>query len=294
MKNLFLRAFLALNSLIILQACDDLSSPSQIAPAYLNIDTIEYVNGTHAFNGHRITDVWIYVNSKYIGAFELPAYNIPIIPDGTNSTVWVQAGIYTDGIKTQRVTYPYYTRHEEKRTFESGQSVKIKPKFEFLPNKILFEENFESSADTLMVKSYLNRASFTRGTDSNLPQENGSYYALLQTPKDTLKQIELISKNYYDLPSAFRPTYFEMSYKSSLAFSVGIYVYPIGATAYSMYDLVLLPSSEWKRVYVYLGEEMFPSTYQHPSNSKFKVAIRANSDGKQANNLAIDNLRLVY
>lgn len=82
-------------------------------PAYLSIDSV-FVNTNYQTQGsasHKITDIWVYLNDDFIGAFELPV-KIPILKQG-NHKITIKAGIKVNGIANTRTAYPFYTEYSQ-------------------------------------------------------------------------------------------------------------------------------------------------------------------------------------
>lgn len=242
----------------------------------------------------RITDAWVYVNSKYIGTYELPAKRIPIIPneDGSAATVWIDAGVYVDGIRTQRVAYPFYSRSTHSVQFIKGQTAKLTPSYKFTPTKVLVEDGFEGVTGFAIKKGKESTVplEFVANTD-NYP-ENGEQYAIMRAAKDSVETLQMLQTDSTVIPS-YKPTYLEMSYKCSMPIGVGIYVQSTSTHQY-IYGLTLnATANQWKRVYVYLGDEMYPESYSHETGSLFQFVILGKSDGAQEHFIAVDNLRLV-
>lgn len=274
----------------------DIINPDQKEPAYLEIDTFSFDNSGYGMSIHRITDVWVYVNSKFIGTYELPAKRIPIIPneDGSPQTVWLYAGVYTDGIRSQRVTYPFYSRSVHNVSFIKGQTTKLIPSYKFSPTSVLLQENFEGVTVNI-VKGKEATVPLQIVTNNDNYPENQVQYAMMKADKDSVETFQIMQEASQTIP-LYKPTYLEMSYKCSVPIGVGIYVKASAADSTGQYNYGITLNAtpnQWKRVYVYLGEEMYPESYSYATGSVFQFVIVGKSDGLQQHFIAVDNLRLV-
>lgn len=274
----------------------DIINPSQKEPAYLEIDTFSFDNNGYGIPIQRITDAWVYVNSKYIGTFELPAKRIPIIPpeDGSAATVWIDAGVYVDGIRTQRVAYPFYSRSTHSTTFIKGQTTKLTPSYKFTPTTVLLQEDFEG-VTVNVLKGKKSTVPLQIVTNNDNYAENGTQYAIMKAEKDSIETFQIIQQGSQVIPN-YKPTYLEMSYKCSVPIGVGIWVKSSSADSVGKYNYGLTlnaTQNQWKRVYVYLGDEMYPESYSYATGSLFQFVILGKSDGLKEHYIAVDNLRLV-
>lgn len=273
----------------------DIINPDQKEPAYLEIDTFSFDNNGYGMPIQRITDAWVYVNSKYVGTYELPAKRIPIIPpeDGSAATVWIDAGVYTDGIRSQRVAYPFYSRSTHSINFIKGQTTKLSPSYKFTPTTVLVQENFEGVTGFGIIKGKKSTVPFEIIANTDNYPENEGQYAIMRAAKDSIATLQIMQKDSTHTIPTYKPTYLEMSYKCSMPIAIGIYVKSSSTYQY-VYGLTLnATSNQWKRVYAYLGDEMYPESYSHISGSTFQFVIMGQSDGKQEHFIAVDNLRLV-
>ena len=133
---------LLLVALLAESACEK----TMTVPAYLYVDSVFFSTqyAKHGSSSANITDVWVTVDGKNIGVYELPA-TIPVLASG-EVKVQLQAGIKKNGISSLRPVYPFYTSyicypHLEKRRCDT-----LVPSFTYHSSVFFdFKEDFEDA-----------------------------------------------------------------------------------------------------------------------------------------------------
>lgn len=254
-------------------------------PSYLFVDSV-FVNThyqTHGSASHKITDIWVYLNDDFIGAFELPV-KIPILEQG-NHKITIKAGIKVNGIANTRTAYPFYTDYSEYIDLEENKTINIKPSFTYRPETIFhWTEDFDlagisftySSDSDTSFKIVTNPLAF-EGTSS------GAAYLYNSTLK-----FEAISPIQNNIPRSQKPVFLELNYKINQVLIVGIYFdYPAPANQYSL--VYLNPTETWNKIYVNLTEKVALKP-----NSPILVffGLNRNSTDSPAN-IYMDNIKLI-
>ena len=79
-----------------------------LTPSWLKIEpfTLTTDPSSQGVNSHAITNVWLFMDSKSLGVFELPCV-VPILDEG-NHTFELIPGVKNNGISAKRIQYPFY------------------------------------------------------------------------------------------------------------------------------------------------------------------------------------------
>ncbi len=259
----------------------DVINPDEKIPAFLRIDEVS-LDGTAYFNqdSENISDVWVFVNSSLIGAYELPA-DIPILEDGETS-IRVIPGIYKDGIQAVHHFYPYYSRWDTTVNFVANETVTLIPEFEYLDNfEIVFNEDFESSTVDFKASD---QSDAVLDQSENYLIDGLKSGVMVASASDSI--LEIVSKNTFQVTnrstSTF-PTYMEIDYRSSVQFKVGVY-----ANGTESFELMLRPNTERTKIYVDLSKEIGVFS----ESAEYQVFFKA--DTIEANDyMSLDNIRLL-
>lgn len=282
-----------------LPGCD--TKPKEVIPSYIRIDTFAFQGTGPDSTGYptqRISDVWVYVNNLVVGIYELPVAKIPVLAEG-NANISIQAGVYTDGVRKNRVYYPFYRSFETRVNLVPGETSTIQPRFSYTAQKKIpfnFYQDFEAS-DTGCFKGDLGTVEIDRkihepGTNALL---YGQRYAEVRTltAEDNL---EFACEPYIQLKSNGDPVYLEFDYRSSCQINVGVKCRIGTEVKGNASDLYLLPNEKWTKIYVSLGEEtraFNTDAILARRPATFRFFLRTRTPPGANNYLQIDNIRLI-
>lgn len=284
-----------------LAGCRDLYNSPE-APAYIEIDSVRFnTSGSQGKAIHDIRDIWVFANGRFVGTFELPC-RFPVASKG-KTALSIQPGVYSDGRRSFRIIYPYYTEYLDTIDMVPGQAYKLTPRYTYetgLGQPWRFAEEFNSASNL----------QFEKGTSGNIPvvvsqnptyaPPDGSSYGLMLAPPlqkqgggDSAQVMEMSTKAQLTLPQDGRTRVFvEFRYRNSLAMAVGIIGTQTGGTVRDrVFDLVLLPTDTWKFVYVDITQLLNASILQKPTN--VNLYVQSVGDGKSTQHIAIDDFRVV-
>ena len=106
---------------IIFSSCN----PEETEPAYLLINHVSVSSNpvTQGSNCSNVKDVWVYVDNKYLGTFQLPA-RVPVLESGSKNVI-LRAGILENGISATHSAYPLYAANLRTVEFTPGKETKI-------------------------------------------------------------------------------------------------------------------------------------------------------------------------
>ena len=267
-------------------SCDSIDKEEPI-PAYIHIDSTYFSANEDSFgsNSHIIKDVWVTVDQKFVGTFELPA-TFPVLSAG-NVDVSIRAGIIDNGISNTRAPYPFYTPYNIKLNLTPEVIDTIIPVFTYPPTGmgISFIEDFESSK-LIFDKSSNANIGYTRTND---PAE--IFEGKFSSKSELLENgdfFEITTKDFYNF-SAGKSVYLEMNYKTDIILSIGYYV--VSSTHTQQKSVLnLFPTDEWKKIYINFGNEI----NFDPINSSYKVYIGAQQYQDETSKIYLDNIKLLY
>ena len=283
MKVLF--ALIPITILLLLGSCKKDKYLAEV-PSYIKVD--RFIVKTDSINqgsaSSRITDVWVYGGSDFLGAFELPA-TIPLKKrDLTELTL--MPGIYNNGIKTTRAIFPFYTHYSVSNTLTQDSVVNVSPEVTYKSNVVFkWIESFDGLGVSLL-KSTASDTSIIVTKELGVSKD-GSNCAGMQLKKGQ-DLAQMISTYSYVLPSN-KEIYMELDFKCDFSFAVGITA-DNGVLPISSNLIILNPTSVWKKIYVNLS-----SFVAQNQNSIFTFYFRMDkgSDIESAS-FYIDNIKVVH
>jgi len=244
---------------------------------------IKVIPGSKQGTGsHKITDLWMYVNGKFQGAY--PVGNLlPVVTNGQPVKVNILAGIRNNGISDTRIFWSFYNLFELDTFVEAGKTVERDINFSYNPFTVFaWNEDFEGNAGYTMRKSPVSSVSFRMAA----PAESfeGRSISLSLSGDSIIGQIE--STTSFSLPTGSSNVYLELNYKGNEDFTVGL----VGDNDVFKPALNVVKQANWNKIYVQLST----AVSQEPVSTKYKVAFRLLKYGQEDPTIYLDNIKLVH
>ncbi len=267
-----------------LSACKTFDREEPI-PCYIHIDKInlQVTSSSQGSGSQGITDAWVYVDGKLIGAFEMPC-TFPVLTTEGSHEVTVRGGIKMSGQTNIRIEYPFYDFYTTTATLLPGKITTISPTVQYLSaTQFSFIEDFES-VGTLFCPS---NSDTTLNPISSPPAdvfEGSKSGAAFVDASRSVFEVKTCS-TYTFASNSF--VYLELNYKCTNEFSIGIIAnsQPLNAT------VVLAPTGgTWKKVYVNLSDDI-----QLVPNQNYAIYIHMlKASDVPVGELYLDNIKLVH
>jgi hypothetical protein len=279
-------------SLVAFFGCKE-EEDSALIPSYLSIDEISLdVSPGQGTAAEQITDVWVYANQQFIGAFEMPV-KVPLLLEG-ETDIRLMAGIKLNGISSTRAYYPFFKPILQKVNLVRDSVYAFgKVSVQYRDNlKFAWMEDFEGVAPTFDTTSK-STVALQRTSEPALlfmhPGELNEYSGYVYLPADS-SVFEAMSTEKYEFPETGVEVFLEMNYSSDNECAVGVKYLAQGLIVQRPL-LYLKPSPEWNKIYVNLTVPKFDT----PSATDFQIFIGAKTDQGDADGyLLIDNLKLIH
>lgn len=270
-------------------SCDkDMSLPTYLYIDSAALKTNYMQQGTASSN---ITDIWVTVDGKNMGVYELPA-TVPLLASG-NTKLQLQAGIKKNGLSTLRPVYPFFSSDIRYVDLKKKGCDTLRPVFAYGPaTQFLFKEDFEDAG--IKLKAVDSSVLITKTSDKKLlfshPGETNHYSGCIQLkPEDTYFEIQ----TSVSLKKQLTYTFLEMNYCTTDNFEVGIYYHYNGRTMQvpicGVYATDKQAGAQWKKIYINLTEAVNTSTYV----SNYEVYIKGTKIKGEAASYLFDNLKIV-
>ena len=255
---------------------------TQEIPSYINVSNANLLTSSdQGSNTHKITDVWVYVNDQFLGAFEIPA-TIPLLHKDSNN-IRLFAGIKDNGISSTRVRYHFYKSSEYNIFLVEDSIVNIEPTFVYTENSNIEHENFEGVGTN--IDTTLNSE-----IDFEIKTENGNKFAYAKIDGNYLK-FEASTDNFVNLPQQGSPVYLELDYQSNHTALIGAYINNPNSVINK--DLVWISPKEedWNKIYINMTKTV--SEALGNNSIKFYLNVFRNDTTEEAW-IKFDNFKIIY
>ncbi|MBL7938570.1 MAG: hypothetical protein JNL43_04345 [Flavobacteriales bacterium] len=273
-------------SCLVLPAC----KKGDAIPAYIVIPAVT-LSATPEEGGatSRITDVWVSVNDRSMGVWELPA-KVPVLASGGNS-LSITPAIKRNGSFDDRLRYPFYTTWNGTVELVPEQTIEVDP-------VVFYEE-----AANFWVESF-----DEAGSDFNVSEDSDTtllLYTAAEHPEITLDgtscsgfvlepdrdRISIYTDQGF--AGASGPSFVEMDYSTDIDLTLGVTYLEDGVSRATPWA-VLVPTTgvgglRWNKIYIEVS-----SFIGEGSISDRDLYITAALPGGQASaHVYLDNIKLV-
>ncbi len=282
MKHLLLLCC-AMQLAIWLGSCN-IINPKEATPYFLQIDSANLAPTdllVHGDVSKKITDIWVYQNNKLLGTYEIPA-KVPILPEGGNN-IDVLAGVFRNGISTNRIAYPFYEFKNIPITWAPGTITHYTPTFTYVAKeqmKMYVHENFEignsftpTNADTPVIRT--------------TAAKYGNYCGHIVVDEGHQISNNVIAEKI-SIPNNI-PYYIELDYKCDIPFDVSLLC--ISASGIITQNVVgsVNIKQNWNKIYLDAG-----ALASAVKNKYYSVVISVTKPlNNSVGNVWIDNVKLI-
>lgn len=295
-KGRYAYPFYAMLLLLLSLTNCELINPEEEIPAYVEITApiLSTVAGQGSAS-EKITEVWVFVDEEFVGAFPIPA-RVPIQKSG-QTTVRVEAGIRENGLRSTPDIYPFYTTYEQVVDLVPNETVRIVPQIAYRNDvQVAFLENFERGG-TIFQTVVTGTATSRISINETIPFEGQGSGQITLSTTDPFVEIAT-SPRYRDLLDNGNVVYVEMDYQSDIPLSVGIIGYSENQedpVAFA-YQAGFNPSETWNKIYFNLTPIVFAS-----NADEFQIVLRTGlpldenaTFAQETGLILLDNIKLIH
>ena len=170
------------------------------------------------YGSHNITDIWLYTNGFFRGAYPLGSKMPVMIKDG-KSVMDVFAGIKNNGISATRINWTFYEPVKLDTVVPAGNNIVRNFAFKYRSAVIFpWVETFESPGFTL-VRSLISDTTYKIHTNDAHIFEGNKSIELGLSGSALTAQIE--TANSFSVPLNSPNVYLEVDYKCNTDFIIG-------------------------------------------------------------------------
>lgn len=236
---------------------------------------------------HDISQAFVNMDGKMLGAFELPA-KFPVIGEGEHKFV-ILPGVINNGISATKRRYPFMEQYEQTVNLVKGDTITISPATQYYEDLNFLIEDFETPS---IQFDYANESDIqiTRENDPAIVQWGGYYGSIVLNNTDSL--FSGVTTFGQVLPKQGAEVYLEFDYMNSNSLLTGVVSYGNG-TYHEDPNIQLNPQDdpEWKHIYLDL-KEIISFRTSSPYNDMSFTAILDEIDTDQF--VYLDNIKVIY
>lgn len=282
--NRFLLALTFASVLLGFTACPP---DTEVAPAFVEVDDITLsTNPDQGANTTAITEVWVFADNSFIGAFPLPA-RIPVGRVGPTELRF-EAGVRQNGISQTPDVYEFYSPIVRNLDLVAGATIELGTLNTAYRSdaQFAFIEGFETNGSRIFTDRILGEATLIPVQDI---VRSGSFSGRLVLSTDD-PVIELGTADPFRGLTDQRPyVWLEVDFRSTAPVVWGIQG-NIGIEPIRIFDPGFQPRNEWTKIYFNLSEIIVRSTLD-----EYRLVLSTLlPDGSESAEVYLDNVKLLY
>ena len=255
----------------------------EFGPAFIDINQVELKSATGMSLSQGIKDLWVYQDDQYLGTFPLPC-RIPL-SQHLDGTIKVYPGIRNYGILSRPEIYPMMIEYQQHVSLHPFDSLLLKPIFFYKSNlQPLFQEGFDSGNSFSFDLDSFPASTLIRSNENFREGQYAGSGHLTQT----LTEIEVSTQNIKLTDATKRVLYLELDILSDAEIQIGLGL-PQNNALLKNYFLTLLPTADWKKIYIPLHELLIDVNI---ASFQLLVKSRLQKDVATAN-FYLDNLKVL-
>lgn len=275
-------------SVLIPTGCEVIN-PSETLPTTIKVEPFEFqVEDGQGSAMNKITEVWVYANNSFVGAF-LPPAQIYYLPEGPTQFTF-RPGIRNNGIANDAIVYPLFEGYTTSLTTKAGEIFDVQPVtsykdetvFAFLSDFELgnpFVDNRDTVAASKMIQS-----------DADVFEGAYAGRIVLTRQANFIEVGHAIPMS--GIPVDGTPVYLEFRYKSEAEMSIGLLGLDLTGQSFSNFFYLVKPSETWNMLYIELTDLVKSSAFPG-----YKILFRSQypSGGTlDEYNIYLDNIKVVH
>lgn len=272
-------------------------NPEEEIPAYIYVEPFEFTAGPdQGTNSSKITEVWLFVDGDYLGAYPLPSM-IPLLEKG-EKLVSLRPGIKENGIASQPEMYPAYAPFEVTLNLQANKIDTLRPETTYKSDLIFeFIEGFENDNHVFRDISEEDEPFFSITTDD--PFEGDRCGLIKLDTSNFIVGASTLARFPNPVQNAFQRAYLEINFKSDVPVFWGLIGHESNPTLppKQLFNAGSGVSEEWNKIYINLTPLALNTDYV-----EFQVAFAAfiptDETGltlsKETGEVRIDNIKFIH
>lgn len=240
---------------------------------------------------HNFSDVWVYVDGKVIGVFEVPC-KIPVLASG-NCKVLLYPAIKNNGLASAKKIYPFAEPFETTLQLTEGETYVFNPVTRYDTNTKFWIEDFESNSIKIEKETVNSSPGLNLQIQNNPSEGNWGYYGHLSL--NTTDSLWIGVMPALVLPKSGAEVYLEFDYKNTSSILTGMIELQLGGGTqdHGGYTAIRqkLEELQWKRIYIDL-KDVVSNT---PNGITYRQYLKMRLDsGLSSSDVYIDNIKVIH
>lgn len=282
-----MKYWMAIVLMLGLMACDKESGD---LPAYMRVPEVDLsVRPGEGAPSHKITDLWIYLDDEFHGAYPVGS-DIPVLEEGPTNIV-VFPGIKMNGVNASPDIYNMYAPYRASVDFKKLEKVEFPITFEYKENALfVFQEDFEQPHK---INVDLDNFDTTRIVRTAEDVKWGSRAGMIELTKQAPLFKAGSDVIFNDLNDPNRRVFLELDYKNDEPIYIGFRGNRNGLAPQNLLDAIINPRDDWNKIYFEFTRFIRGTNWDY-----YQLLIETGWSPKEDTTIVsrvyLDNIKLTY
>lgn len=240
---------------------------------------------------HNFSDVWVYVDGKVIGVFEVPC-KIPVLVSGSCKVVLYPA-MKNNGLSSTKKIYPFAEPFETTVDLVEGETYTFNPTTRYYSNTQFWIEDFEGSTVKLVKDATVSSENLELDIENNSavgPWGNYGHLSLNSTDNLWVG----VTSDQMMLPKSGAEVYLEFDYKNTNSIMTGMLELQNGGAIVDHGGFTASRQAsdvKWKKIYIDLKDVVSNTPNAIYYKQYFRMLL---DEGLSSSDVYIDNIKVVH
>jgi hypothetical protein len=240
---------------------------------------------------HNFTEVWVYVDGKIMGVFEVPC-KIPVLASG-NCKILLYPAMKNNGQASTKKIYPFAEPFETTMELVEGDTYSFNPVTRYISNTKFWIEDFEGSSINLVKDATVSNQNLEMSREGNPAIGPWGNYGHLSL--NTSDSLWVGVTDMLQLPKSGAEVYLEFDYMNSNTILTGLIETQFGGATVQHGGYTAASQNaatmKWRKIYIDL-KEVVSNT---PNGIGYRQYLRMLLDpGLSSSEVYIDNIKVVH
>jgi len=256
-------------------------------PAFISIENIRFQpDANQGSTSSNIGFAFIYINDVFVGGYELPVENIPVLTTGT-ANILIRAGVKANGIVQNPDEYPPYSDFITTVELTPQQTTVIDPIVKYRDNiRFAINEDFNSESHKFQIDLDIDPETKIEIDGDDAFEGKSARIRLTADHPDVI-----VGTDFFDvLPQNNTPVWLEIDYKTEVPIIFGLTGFDVVGSFEQFPEFVINSKTTWNKIYFDVTE--IANLTEFIQFQLFFGASLADEDDNAE--ILLDNIKIVY
>jgi hypothetical protein len=266
-------------------------------PAYIRIEPFK-VNADGGAAWQKLPDVWVYANTTFLGAYDLP-HEVPVLAEG-ETDIQLFAGVKENGITSTPAPYFLMQAFEKKYTLRPGETTVVQPEVGYKFPEVKFAWDLDRTTLDNATAIIFDDRDTDGDLNHRLTTDSAFSNRCLIMPLTADHPGMIIASEPVELPTdGIKSAWLELHYLNDAPFVLSLVGSGNNAPESApipVFQFNVNPNRQWNKIYFNLTN-LLANSRRERHRLYFRAEITKDASGKATQSkgsVRLDNIRLIH